>query len=102
MIVLDTPEKDLNIDDHNISDEEMIAILAEKVQAYLDANINLLLSYLYRLDVREDKIKKALANTQDEPGNYIIAKLIWERQKQRLETKKNIKTDQSFGEEWDW
>lgn len=100
-MILDNPDKDL-LAQEGISDDEMIAIIAEKVQAYLDTNINLLMSYLYRLDVKEVDIKVALMNLTDEPGNLALAKLIWKRQKQRMETKRNIKTDRYFGEEWEW
>lgn len=101
-MILENPDQDLSIVDHNLDEEEMIQLLAEKVQAYLDVNINLLMSYLYRLDVKEDDIKVALSNRGENPGNMILAKLIWERQKKRLETKKSIKINHSFGEEWDW
>lgn len=102
-MILDSPEKDLIVDaTDGMSDEQMIDILSEKVQAYLDVNISLLLSYLYRLDVREDLIKEALANSSDEPGNRTLAKLIWKRQKQRLESKKSTKIDKLNDEDLAW
>ena len=102
MTILDRPETDFAITDQTLSDDEMIEILAEKVQNYLDCDINLLMSYLYRLDVLEHKIKKALTNAGNEPGNYILARLIWERQKQRLETKKTTIVDSAIDAEWKW
>lgn len=101
-MILDTPEKDLVIQQENISDEEMIQILAEKVQAYLDVNISLLMSYLYRLDVKEQLIREALSNTKEEPGNYQLARLIWDRQKQRIETKKRLSQNVHIEEDWAW
>lgn len=101
-MVLDTPEKDLVISSGEMNDEEMIKILADKVQAYLDCNINLLMSYLYRLDVLEYKIKSALSNVQEEPGNVILARLIWERQKQRMETKKNYQVREAIDSDLEW
>lgn len=101
-MVLDTPDKDLKIPNDNISDEEMIEILAEKVQAYLDVNISLLMSYLYRLDVLEKDIKEALSNSTNEAGHYALAKLIWKRQKQRHETKKNVHVNLEIDDELAW
>ena len=101
-MVLDTPDIDLQIPEDRISDAEMIHILAEKVQAYLEVNINLLMSYLYRLDVREKDIKIALSNSSDEAGHYALAKLIWARQKERLETKKAYKIDLDIDEDLAW
>jgi hypothetical protein len=101
-MILDNPDKDLKIPEDKFSDEEMIEILAEKVQAYLDVNISLLMSYLYRLDVLEKDIKQALNNSSDEPGNYVLARLIWKRQKQRLDTKKNIQVNLDIDDELAW
>lgn len=102
-MILDSPEKDLVItSSEEMTDEQMIDILSDKVQAYLDVNISLLLSYLYRLDVREDLIKEALSNSSNEPGNKTLATLIWQRQKQRLDTKKNIQIDELIDEDWAW
>lgn len=101
-MILDTPEKDLLISESNMTEEEMVDLLAEKVQAYLDINISLLLSYLYRLDVKEVDIKKALTNASSEPGNYVLARLIWKRQKARIETKKNYQTQGIIDEDLAW
>jgi len=101
-MILDTPDKDLVIPFGEMDDEEMIKILAEKVQAYLDCNINLLMSYLYRLDVLEHKIKSALSNISNEPGNVLLARLIWERQKQRLETKKSYQVRETIDSDLEW
>lgn len=101
-MVLDNPEEDLIIINDSLNEEEMIALLAEKVQAYLDVDINLLMSYLYRLDVLEYKIKAALSNHQGEAGNVILARLIWERQKERLKTKKAYKSNEIIDEDWQW
>lgn len=78
----------LKLEENKSSEEEFISILAEKVEVYLERNPDLLMSYLYRLDVDERRIQKALSNQSDEPGNLVLARLIWDRQKKRLETKK--------------
>lgn len=101
-MILDTPDKDLLVSDEELSEDEIIAILADKVQAYLECNINLLMSYLYRLDVLEYKIKSALSNSGKQPGNVILAKLIWERQKERLKTKRQHQSLEGIDEEWKW
>ena len=101
-MLLDHPDKDLKIPEDRMSDEDMIHILAEKVQAYLEVNINLLMSYLYRLDVLEKDIKEALSNTSDDAGHYALAKLIWDRQKKRLETKRQIKVNPDIDDDLSW
>ena len=68
------------------TEEDMIERIRIRVADLLDKNAELLFSYLYRLDVEEHKIKKALRS--DQPADEAIARLIWHRQKQRLETRK--------------
>ena len=102
MLELQNPDIDLIVPESSINDEEMILILAEKVQAYLDFNIGLLMSYLYRLDVSEKAIKDALLNAEEDAGHIALARLIWQRQKQRLQTKTEYKIDQNIDEDLAW
>ena len=60
-------------------------------------DLDLLLSSLYRLDVEEYKIQRAL-RSGDMPPARGIAKLIIDRQKERLKTKKHY----SSGGQNDW
>jgi len=69
------------------SEEDIIEEIRLRVVELLDANPELLFSYLYRLDVEEPKIKMALKHPEFTADNA-LAHLIWERQKQRLETRK--------------
>jgi len=78
--------------DENLTDDEMILHIADRVENLLKADPDLMLSYLYRLDVEEKIIAKAL-ETSIMPVHVTFANLIWERQKQRLETKKKYKQD---------
>ena len=73
------------------TEDEIIQLIANRVAALMDANPDLLFSSLYRLDVEETKIKEALISSTD-LANVVIAKLIWERQKQRIESKKKYKS----------
>ena len=54
---------------------------------------DLLFSYMYRLDVEEHRIKEALKSSLGSPDE-LLARLIWERQKQRLATRKAYKENQ--------
>lgn len=96
------------IDDFNLerredkSEQEMVLLLADKVNEMMDRDMGLLLSYLYRLDVSESKVNVAM-HQDDEPVAIAIARLIWERQKMRLRTKKevHVKKDEDWeGLEW--
>jgi hypothetical protein len=92
------------IDDFNLegrndqSEQEMILLLADKVNEMMDRDMGLLLSYLYRLDVSESKVNAAM-HQDDEPVAIAVARLIWERQKMRLRTKKEVKVNKD--EDWE-
>jgi len=82
-----------------LSDKEMIDIISVRVEQMLKGDPDLLMSYLYRLDVLEKKIKAAMM-TSIEPAHVTFAKLIWERQKERILTKEKYKQDPIEG--WDF
>lgn len=82
-----------------LSDEEMIMHIADRVDQMLKGDPDLLMSYLYRLDVEEKKINAAI-ETSITPLHVTFAKLIWDRQKERLESKKKYKQDPIEGWEF--
>lgn len=92
---------DLNIEvkpDHN--EVDLLALITDRVAWLLENDKDLLLSYLYRLDIDEQKIDKALSPTDDDPASLAIARLIFERQKQRLATKIKYKVNPIEGWEF--
>ena len=70
-----------------LSEEELLQLLADQVAYYIERRLEFLLSTLYRMDVAEKKVNAALSPESAEPANIAIAKLILERQKQRIYTK---------------
>jgi hypothetical protein len=68
-------------------EEELLNHITDRVEHYLRTDKGLLLSYMYRLDIEEKHIQKALQEQGDEPISLTLAKLILNRQKQRVNTK---------------
>jgi hypothetical protein len=66
---------------------QIIEMIRSRVATMLDTNPELLFSYLYRLDVEEHKIDMVL-KTGGANLDVALANLIWNRQVQRLKTKK--------------
>ena len=89
---------DINMPD-SIPDAEMIEIISVRVEQLLKADPDLLMSYMYRLDVLEKNIKAALKHSLA-PVHISFAQLIWDRQKERIATKKKYKQDPIKG--WDF
>lgn len=76
-----------------IDEKELIAMLAKRVAEMLDHEPGLLFSTLYRLDVLEHKINAVLKSGEDPAAG--LARLIVERQKEKLETRSRWKKDWS-------
>jgi hypothetical protein len=83
------------------TEEDLLALLAERIAEMLERRPDYLMSLLYRLDVLEKKIRPVLDPAAPEPAHIGLARLVLERQKQRLETKRNIKPEK-LGEDWEW
>ena len=82
-----------------LSDKEMIMQISDRVERLLRADPDLMMSYLYRLDVTQESIKAAI-ESNPLPVHVTFATLIWERQKQRIETKRKYKQDPIEGWEF--
>lgn len=76
-----------------VSDERMLQIIEQRVTELMSQSPDLLFSYLYRLDISEKKIKQGLYESDGMSPNLAIARLILERQKQRIASKKKYKQD---------
>ena len=75
----------------SISEEELFQLLANRIALMIERELEILLSLMYRLDINEAKVHHALSPLSAEPANIALAKLVWERQKQRAYTKKFYK-----------
>ncbi len=99
----------MNISDDNLklipfekeSEENYIRRIKERVEQLISEDINLLFSYLYRLDVEEWKIQELIKNTPSDLFSEKLASEIWNRQKIRLQHKKDIIVPKIKEEGWD-
>lgn len=90
---LENPEREM-------TEEELLQLLSDVIAHMIERKLDFLLSLLYRLDVEEHKINIALAPTSNEPANVALARLVLERQKQRVFTKQfyQQKADEDLGD----
>ena len=77
----------------------LLSAIAERVSHLLVHEPDLLFSYMYRLDIDQDKIEQALIPDYD-PAELRLARLILDRQKQRMATKARYKVDPIEGWEY--
>lgn len=78
---------------------EMLEIIKDRVRTMLSNKPDLLMSYLYRLDILEYKIKEVLCSKKVDPVDG-LSQLILDRQLARIETKKKYKQNPIKGMEW--
>jgi len=90
---MDFDKEFLPADTDNISEDELFDVIKARVKYLLEIQPDLLMSYLYRLDVLESKINAVLS--LDSPVDPVdgLSRLILERQKERIATKKKYKSD---------
>lgn len=83
--------------------EEIHAQLSAYINALIKNDFDKLITYLYRIDVNEQKLKSLLQQNQDEDAGNIIATLIIERQQQKIKTREQFsQRDNNFDEEEKW
>lgn len=86
-----------------LSEEALIAALAQFVNELIQTDFDRLIRILYRIDIQEATLKQFLKTHIDQDAGHIIAVLMVERQKQKLETRKLFKRssdDIPSGERW--
>ena len=70
-----------------ITYSELHTQLADYINGLIKNDFDKLISYLYRIDVNEQKLKTLLQKNPNENAGNIIAALIIERQQQKIKTR---------------
>ena len=73
-----------------LSEEALIAALGQFVNELIQSDFDHLIRILYRTDIQEATLKQLLKTHADQDAGHIIAVLIVERQKQKLESRKQF------------
>ena len=90
-----------------ITGQKSYAEIHTQLSAYINAliknNFDKLITYLYRIDVNEQKLKSLLQQNPDEDAGNIIATLIIERQQQKIKSREQFsQSNNEFDEEEKW
>jgi hypothetical protein len=72
------------------TEEEIIQMLSERVVAFLDKGPDAFFQLMYRLDISE---KKLIAVLQSEHAPVEVARLIYQRQLQKIQSRASFKKD---------
>ena len=76
-----------------LTEQDFLFALARRISEMLDSETELLFSTLYRLDIFESKINAVLNSEEDTALG--LARLVVERQKEKLATRKAYRVDPS-------
>ena len=82
----------LQIEKVGSSTEDKFKMLADYLNHLVSHDFNKLISILYRVDVSEEKAKRALANKkEDESNGVVLAKLLIERESEKIKYREKYK-----------
>jgi hypothetical protein len=79
------------------SEHELETQLAEKINSLIQRDFGALVQLLYRVDVPEQKLRRMLDDNNGEDAGRLIARLIIERQWQKIETRRQYRQDSDAG-----
>ena len=92
---------ELNVDrSKQWTEDELLQLISERVAWFLENDKDLLLSYLYRLDIDMKQIAEVLSRAGEEAAHIALGRLILERQKQRMATREKYRVDPIEGWEY--
>ena len=77
--------------------ETLEAVLAEKVNELIEGNFDQLLQLLYRIDINEYRLRRLLLENEGEDAGKIIARLIVQRQWEKIESRRKYRQDTDAG-----
>lgn len=70
--------------------EMLETALADRINAMIHDDFNRLIQLLYRIDVNEERLKKLLRENSSTDAGLLIARLILERQWQKILTRRRF------------
>ncbi|MTB49437.1 hypothetical protein [Lewinella sp. W8] len=82
-----------NASGRSVNEDQFIQWLADVVDYWMQHRMERLMSLCYTLDVSEAAVAEALHPNAPEPANVGLARLLYERQLKRLETKERFKPE---------
>lgn len=86
----------------SLSPEQVIALLAELIEQSLITRPEWLMSKLYTMDVAEAAVREALQSDGVVAPHFALARLVYERQRQRAYTKATFKPKPLDDEDMAW
>lgn len=78
------------------------SLLADKFNTMIAKDFSGLVQFLYRIDISETRLQNLLKENAGETAGVIIARLVIERQLQKIQTRQQFKTGDPLSDEERW
>ncbi len=75
-----------------VTEEDLLRALSDRIGYMIDHKFDFLMHLMYRFDVLEHKIRDAISPMNPDPANVALAKLVVERQKERIILRQKYKS----------
>jgi len=82
--------------------DKLETLLAEKINALIQSDFSALVQLLYKVDVSETRLRTLLETKANEDAGLLIARLILERQQQKILTRRQFQGDGPASGEERW
>ena len=79
-----------------------LELLAKKINTLVIEDFPGLINILYRMDISEMKLKDLLEKNPGEDEGMIIAKMMMEREEQKIRARRENKTGENISDEESW
>lgn len=80
--------------ERRFSEEEVLALLSERIAWLMAHRMELLFSLMYRMDIDEREVRRALHPETDMPPAEGLARLVMQRQADRLRTRRDTPVEE--------
>ncbi len=75
------------------SEEKALDVLTKAISQMMDRNLERLLQVCYRIDLAENRLKQILHESEPDCMASDLAKVLWERQKQKVEIRRRYSAE---------
>ena len=82
--------------------DSQVARLCRIINDLIQHDLNLLVQFLYQVDISEDKLKKLLRDHPETDAAVVITELLVERQLEKMKTRTSFRKDEDISDEERW
>ena len=86
----------------SLSQQQLEDILAATLNEWIRSDFNRLVQFLYRIDISESRLRLLLEENTGKDTGQLLARLVLERQWQKIQTRRQFKPDDTISDEERW